>query len=73
MLVDDDEDDQMIFTNVINEIDSSIDCKCFGNPLNSLQALHKNSNNKPDCIFLDLNLPMMHGFEFLNIIKTSKH
>ena len=71
MLVDDDEDDRMIFANVINEIDANINCRCFENALNSLQTLQTN-NDKPDCIFLDLNLPMMHGFEFLEIIKTSK-
>jgi CheY-like chemotaxis protein len=72
MLVDDDEDDQMIFANVINEIDTNINCRCFANALNSLKTLHTDNNDKPDCIFLDLNLPLMHGFEFLEIIKTSK-
>lgn len=71
MLVDDDEDDQMIFTSVVNEINTEIDCKCYENAANSLQSLQIN-NNKPDCIFLDLNLPLMHGFEFLQLIKTSK-
>lgn len=72
MLVDDDEYDQMIFAHIINEIDTNINCKCFGNALNSLQTLQTNNADKPACIFLDLNLPLMHGFEFLEIIKTSK-
>lgn len=72
MLVDDDEDDQMIFASVINEIDANINFKSFGNALNSLQTLETNNTDKPDCIFLDLNLPLMHGFEFLEIIKKSK-
>ena len=71
MLVDDDEDDKMIFMSVINEINRQIDCKSFDNPLNGLQSLQTNKN-KPDCIFLDLNMPFMHGFEFLKLIKTSK-
>src|SRR3954464_10206706 len=71
MLVDDDEDDQLIFTSVINEINSSIDCRCVDNAINGLKTLHVNNNYKPDCIFLDLNLPLMHGFEFLKSIKTS--
>src|SRR4051812_7160817 len=70
MLVDDDDDDQMIFASAINEIDANINCECFSNALNSLQTL-QTTNDKPDCIFLDLNLPLMHGFEFLEIIKSS--
>lgn len=72
MLLDDDEDDRMIFSNVVNEIDSNINCRCFADPLKSLQTLQTNDQGKPDCIFLDLNLPRMHGFEFLQIIKASK-
>ncbi|MDB5190591.1 MAG: hypothetical protein JWQ96_154 [Segetibacter sp.] len=72
MLVDDDEDDQMIFTKVINEINSNINCKCFGNALSTLQTLRTNIYDKPDCIYLDLNLPLMHSFEFQKIIKTSE-
>lgn len=70
MLVDDDEDDQEIFTTVISEISSKIDCKCFDNAFNTLETLQRDRNSKPDCIFLDLNLPLMHGFEFLQTIKT---
>ncbi|MCW3079906.1 MAG: response regulator [Segetibacter sp.] len=72
MLVDDDEDDRLIFTSVISEIDATIDCICFSTALNSLKTLQTKDTGKPDCIFLDLNLPLMHGFEFLKIIKTSK-
>ena len=72
MLVDDDEDDQMIFASVVNDIDTKIDCRCYGNAFSSLKTLQTNDNNKPDCIFLDLNLPLMHGFEFLQLIKTNE-
>ena len=71
MLVDDDEDDKMIFMSVVNEINSQIACKSFDNAVNGLQSL-QTDKNKPDCIFLDLNMPFMHGFEFLKLIKTTK-
>ena len=71
MLVDDDEDDQMIFKSAINEISSQIDCKSFDNAINGLQSL-QTDKDKPNCIFLDLNMPFMHGFEFLELIKTTK-
>ncbi len=72
MLVDDDEDDQMIFKSVISEINTEIDCECYDNAIHGIKKLQADNNQKPDCIFLDLNLPFMHGFEFLQIIKTSK-
>jgi DNA-binding response OmpR family regulator len=72
MLVDDDEDDQIIFTAAINEINTKIDCKCYSNAFSGLKKLETDDIQKPDCIFLDLNLPLMHGFEFLQLIKTSK-
>ena len=71
MLVDDDVDDQMIFMSAVNEINEQIECKCYDNAEVGLQVLNTNSKPKPDCIFLDLNLPFMHGFEFLELIKTS--
>jgi len=72
MLVDDDEDDQMIFTSAINEINNGIKCSCFSNAVDSWKMLQMNNKPRPDCIFLDLNMPFMHGFEFLQLIKTSK-
>jgi DNA-binding response OmpR family regulator len=71
MLIDDDEDDQVIFACAVNEINSQIECNCFDNAERSLQVLQTNHNQKPDYIFLDLNLPIMHGFEFLQLVKTS--
>ncbi len=72
MLVDDDEDDQIIFTSAINDINNQIECKCFYNATESWHVLRTNNKQKPDCIFLDLNLPFMHGFDFLRLIKTSE-
>lgn len=70
ILVDDDEDDQLIFKSVVKEILSDIDCTCFDNALLSIKSLQEDSEQKPDCIFLDLNLPFMHGFEFLARLKS---
>ena len=70
MLVDDDKDDQMIFLSAINEIDKRIACECYNDARRGLQVLQMNTGEKPHCIFVDLNLPFMHGFEFLRKIKT---
>jgi len=71
MLVDDDEDDQMIFMSAVSDISAHIDCKCFGSAEQGLEALRTNDQQRPHCIFLDLNLPFMNGFEFLKLVKNS--
>ena len=71
ILIDDDEDDQMIFTSAIGEISKEIICTCYDNALHGLKVLRNNYEQKPDCIFLDLNLPLMSGFDFLQEIKSS--
>lgn len=71
MLVDDDKDDQMIFLSAVSDISTVIDCNCFDDAEQGLRVLQTNDQGRPDCIFLDLNLPFMHGFEFLKVLKNS--
>lgn len=71
MLVDDDKDDQMIFLSAVSDINTGIDCKCVDDAEQGLHVLQTNDQHLPDCIFLDLNLPFMHGFEFLKRVKES--
>jgi CheY-like chemotaxis protein len=70
MLIDDDEDDQEIFITAANEISDSIKCMAF---LDASQALEKLiiKEVNPDVIFLDLNMPVMNGQQFLVEIKKN--
>lgn len=70
LLVEDDVDDQVYFLDAIAEINPSIECKIANNGLEALQNVQ--STPSYDVIFLDLNMPIMNGFEFLNSFKTSK-
>ena len=70
LLIDDDEDDQLIFKDAINEVHSDIECLIASNGKDAYFQLEK-SPAPPSLIFLDLNMPVMNGFEFLERIKKS--
>jgi CheY-like chemotaxis protein len=75
ILADDDEDDCVIFRHAINALDDSVKITCIKDCRLLLTYLDK--NGFPDVIFLDLNMPGMHGLECLqkmakdNMIDTA--
>ncbi len=68
LLIDDDDDDQFIFLGALKEIAPDSRCHISNNALEAFQYLHTVAEI-PDMLFLDLNMPMMNGFEFLLILK----
>lgn len=68
LLIDDDEDDQEIFLTALGNIDNSIACTTLGNGREALDMLTA-KQIAPDLIFLDLNMPVMNGQQFLAEIK----
>ena len=52
-------------------IDSSITCTIARNGVEGLQQL-KHTSPLPDMIFLDLNMPLMNGLQFLSEAKAIK-
>jgi CheY-like chemotaxis protein len=71
LLIDDDEDDQVIFMTGIREVCRNIICKCAFNAKEALESL-ENGELSPEVIFLDLNMPIMNGQQFLSEIKKRK-
>ena len=68
LLIEDDIDDQELFISSLEKIDLSVDCKVAGY---GQEALGKLTNKEviPNWIFLDLNMPLMNGHEFLQKMK----
>lgn len=67
LLVDDDADDQLFFCDALQEIDPNIKCELACNGQEALQLLM--TKPYPDLIFLDLNMPVMNGFDCLLEIR----
>lgn len=70
LLVDDDDDDQLIFKEAIKETFSGVQCIVANNGKEAFDHLER-SPVPPTIIFLDLNMPVMSGYEFLIRIKRS--
>ena len=69
-LIDDDEDDREIFTLALEDANRSYKCITAVNGKDALEKLHADQTFIPDFIFLDLNMPVMNGKQFLKEIKT---
>lgn len=68
LLIDDDEDDHEIFLSAIEEINKEVTCVGIADAAKALEQLEAKHLN-PEIIFLDLNMPVMSGQEFLIEIK----
>lgn len=69
LLIDDDDDDQFIFLTALMDVAPTCRCHISNNALEAFQYL-SDSKEIPDMLFLDLNMPLMNGFEFLLILKS---
>ena len=75
LLIDDDADCQELFCTVIDSIAPSLKCITAENGKRALAMLQTNEMS-PDIIFLDLNMPLMNGKQFLqelNRLKIFQH
>jgi CheY-like chemotaxis protein len=68
ILIDDDEDDQLFFKDAISEVAPQLDLQTAANGQIALEKLNSQTH-LPDIIFLDLNMPVMNGLEFLKRIR----
>lgn len=71
LLIDDDEDDREIFLSAVNDIPGVVNCTVFSDAAMALEKLVKKEIN-PELIFLDMNMPVMNGKDFLVALKKHK-
>jgi len=69
LLVDDDPDDNTFHQIIINEMDIANRIDIALNGLEALAYLKKENQLPPEIIFLDINMPKMNGWEFLEQYK----
>lgn len=72
LLIDDDAEDQEIFNGALLKISNTLECISFTSAKDALDKLNHNEISA-DIIFLDLNMPIMTGQEFLMKIKNLDH
>ena len=71
LIVDDDKDDQLFLIDSIKELYPSFQCDVADNGQEALEYII--NNPPPAYIFLDLNMPLVNGFEFLKEFKKDKN
>ena len=65
MVVDDSEAEQFLYKHMLQSYDANINVISAYDGKEALNTL-ETSETKPDCILLDINMPRMNGFEFLD-------
>ncbi|MHA7056985.1 response regulator [Aquimarina sp. M1] len=72
LLAKDDPDDSELFSRIINEISQNIAIAVKENGKQLMDYLNDTSNELPDILFLDLNMPAIDGFQCLKEIKNTE-
>jgi CheY-like chemotaxis protein len=72
LLADDDADDCYFIEEALNEFSLSTHLTAVHNGEDLMQLLANETNELPDVLFLDLNMPRKNGFECLAEIRNNK-
>jgi CheY-like chemotaxis protein len=72
LLADDDPEDAEMFFLVLADVDASVKFDYVNNGLEIFEYLKLADNQKPDIIFLDINMPEMSGWQCLTALKSDE-
>ena len=64
LLIDDDSDDTQLFVEAVNAVNKQVVCRTALNPAKALEEL-STMEDLPDILFLDYNMPVVNGLEFI--------
>jgi CheY-like chemotaxis protein len=70
LIADDDSDDADMFCEAISQIAAVMECYKAENGREVFELLSEPEIGKPDIIFLDINMPIMNGWECLTKLKS---
>ena len=73
LLIDDDQDDSELFKEAIEEVNPEISFHHIEDGNQAIRELIDHRTLFPDLIFLDINLPMISGWECLKQFKGEQH
>lgn len=69
-IIDDDLDDQEIFTIAVKKVDPAIQCVFANDGVHALEKIKNDPDFNPGSIFLDVNMPRMNGVECLEQLRN---
>lgn len=71
-LIDDDLDDRELFCEAMEEVSPDIICYTAANCRTALTQITNKEIAIPDIIFLDINMPIMNGWQCLSMLKEQE-
>lgn len=72
LLIDDDKDDRELFCEAVEEIAPEIICYTAGGCQKALAMINNKEVDIPDIIFLDVNMPVISGWQCLSMMKEQE-
>ncbi|MDJ1496306.1 response regulator [Cytophagaceae bacterium DM2B3-1] len=70
LIVDDDSDDRELFREALTAVEPEVVLYSAANGQTAIEKLASQAIDQPDIIFLDLNMPVMNGWDCLNQLKS---
>lgn len=70
LVIDDDSDDRELFSEALASVDPAIVCDQATDGAEALKRLTTQEIDQPDIVFLDINMPVMNGWQFLTLLKS---
>ena len=69
LLIDDDSDDTLFFVEALSAVNSELVCRTTMNPAKAWEEL-ETLEELPDIVFLDYNMPVLNGLEFIKRMQS---